>query len=65
MEIDYRVEWPDDEAFELDHLYHVSTHPEFAEDPAGFRASHRACNRKRGAKMHTGGLGATSRRWIK
>lgn len=63
--IDYRVEWPDDEAYELDHLYPVSTHPEHAEDPAGFRASHRACNNKRSNKKPIGGLGNTSRQWIK
>lgn len=65
MEIDYRVEWPDDEAFELDHAYPVSTHPEHAEDWANFRASHKACNNKRGNKMPTGGLGKLSRRWVK
>ena len=63
--IDYRVEWPEDDAFELDHLYPVSTHPEHAEDPANFRASHRLCNNKRSNKTPIGGLGNPSRKWVK
>lgn len=65
MPIDYRIEWPNDDAFELDHLYPRSTHPEHAEDPANFRASHSACNNKRSNKMPTGGLGTLSRTWLK
>lgn len=65
MPIDYDIPWPDDEAFELDHLYPRSTHPQHAEDPANFRASHRACNNKRGNKMPTGGLGNLGRQWLK
>src|SRR5699024_9558751 len=63
--IDYRIEWPEDDAFELDHLYPVSTHPEHAEDPANFRASHRLCNLQRSNRMPTGGLGNPSRKWVK
>lgn len=47
--IDYTIPWKDphtghinDDAFELDHLYPRSTHPEYAEDPGGFRPSHRS-----------------------
>ena len=63
--IDYRIEWPDEEAWELDHLYPRSTHPELAEDPANFRPSHRLCNLRRGNKMPQPGLGSVKRRWIK
>ncbi|HJX77284.1 HNH endonuclease [Glutamicibacter sp.] len=65
MPIDYTIPWPDDEAFELDHLYPRSTHPEHAEDPANFRASHRRCNNKRSNKMQVGGLGTLKRNWLK
>lgn len=66
MEIDYRISDPHDpEVFELDHMYPVKTHPEFAEDPAGFRASHRMCNNRRGIKMLQPRLNETSRSWLK
>ena len=69
--IDYTIPWKDqdgtvnDDAFELDHIYPVSTHPEHAEDPAGFRASHRACNRKRSNKLTYTGIGQTTRVWTR
>ncbi|ALE05518.1 hypothetical protein AL755_08555 [Arthrobacter sp. ERGS1:01] len=63
--IDYRIKWPEEDAFELDHLYPRSTHPQHAEDPTNFRASHRLCNQKRSNKMPTGGLGTLSRQWLK
>lgn len=66
MPIDYSITDPhDDEVFELDHLYPRSTHPQHAEDPANFRASHRACNNKRSNKMPVGGLGTLKRNWLK
>lgn len=65
MSIDYKMPWPDDEAFELDHMYPRSTHPEHAEDPANFRASHRRCNNQRSNKMPVGGLGKLTRQWVK
>lgn len=36
-----------DDSHELDHYYPVSTHPDLQDDPAGFRHSHRRCNRER------------------
>lgn len=63
--IDYTIPWPDEQSFELDHLYPRSTHPQHAEDPANFRASHRACNNKRSNKMPVGGLGTLKRNWLK
>lgn len=68
--IDYAIPWKDpltgyvnDDAFELDHLYPRSTHPDFAEDPGNFRAAHRGCNRKRSNKLQVGSLGRVSRAW--
>lgn len=46
--IDYSIPWKNedgtvnDDAFELDHLYPRSKYPEHAEDPGGFRPSHRS-----------------------
>lgn len=53
----------DPSRFELDHYYPVSTHPQHAEDPANFRASHAECNRRRGNKAPAPGLGSLSRQW--
>lgn len=68
--IDYTLPWQDpttgtinDDAFELDHLYPRSTHPDLAEDPGNYRPSHRACNRARSNHMPTPGIGATTRHW--
>lgn len=46
--IDYTAPKDHPDAFELDHYFPVSTHPQLAEDPAGFRPSHRSCNGARG-----------------
>lgn len=63
--IDYTAPPEHPDAHELDHLYPVSTHPELAEDPAGFRASHSSCNRSRGNAQPDDllALGAQSRAW--
>lgn len=62
--IDYLLRDADD-AFELDHYFPVSTHPDLVEDPANFRAAHRSCNRARGNRAPRAGLGTTSRRWLR
>ncbi|MFF0942702.1 HNH endonuclease [Kocuria sp. CPCC 205300] len=63
--IDYDVVDPyDDRYMEPDHLHPVSTHPQYAEDPANLRASHRACNRHRGNQTATNMLGTQSRNWF-
>ena len=62
--IDYEADatvHPD--AFQPDHYYPVSTHPELALDPANLRASHRSCNVARGDGPPPLGLGRTSRSW--
>lgn len=62
--IDYTItDINDDEAYEPDHLYPRSTHPQHQHDPANLRPSHRKCNRTRSNKKATGGLGTTSRTW--
>lgn len=67
MSIDYEAPFNDysnNDRFELDHLYPVSTHPELQEDPAGFRPSHAGCNRERGNGDPTPELGILSRAWV-
>jgi 5-methylcytosine-specific restriction endonuclease McrA len=63
MPIDYDM--PDSEhAFNLDHYYPASTHPEHYEDPANFRASHAKCNQVRGNNPPRPLLGVPSRQWL-
>lgn len=62
--IDWTLDWPDDQAWELDHLYPRSTHPQHAEDPANFRHSHRACNRTRSNGTPKTGTGTPTRNWL-
>ena len=71
MDIDYsiprldpRTNTVNDEAWELDHFYPRSTHPEHAEDPTGFRHSHGACNRNRGNRAPSRSITNPSRRWL-
>ncbi|WP_084252693.1 HNH endonuclease [Devriesea agamarum] len=61
--IDYRLGARDPEAFELDHYYPRSTHPELTLDPGNFRASHKRCNVSRGNRMFVNEVGETSREW--
>lgn len=51
--IDYSVApGTTDSSHELDHYYPVSRFPELQDDPAGWRHSHRKCNRARGDGTH-------------
>nr|DAN67099.1 MAG TPA: HNH endonuclease bacteriophage, HNH Endonuclease, DNA.52A [Caudoviricetes sp.] len=52
------------DAFELDHAFPRSTHPELAEDPANFRPAHRACNNRRSDGKGDLPLGTISARFI-
>lgn len=52
------------DAFELDHAFPRSTHPELAEDPANFRPAHRACNNRRSDGKGDLPLGTISSRFI-
>ena len=51
------------DAFQPDHFYPVSTHPELALDPGNLRPCHRSCNIARGDGPPPLGLGRTSRTW--
>lgn len=64
--IDYTApfdDWKNDNRFQLDHYYPVSTHPELQEDPTNYRASHAGCNSARGNGSPTAGLGTLSEQW--
>ena len=50
-------------AFECDHFYPVSTHPQLAYDAANFRPSHMGCNRSRGSAEVKPTLGVPSEDW--
>lgn len=62
-DVDFETQGEDD-SFELDHFYPVSTHPQFADDPANYKCSHRLCNIQRGNKSPDAGLGTTSEEWL-
>lgn len=64
--IDYEApfdDWTNDDRFQLDHFYPVSTHPDLQEDPANFRPSAAGCNRDRGNGPPRPGLGILSQDW--
>ena len=67
LPIDYAAAFDDygnDDRFELDHYFPVSTHPELQEDPANFRASHAGCNNARSNGEPLLELGVPSREWF-
>lgn len=53
----------DDGAYEVDHVYPVSTHPELADDPDNLRDSHRGCNNERSTNMEAVNVGWNSMDW--
>lgn len=64
--IDYDAphdDYDNDDRFELDHYYPVSTHPELQHDPANFRPSAHGCNNDRGNGPPRPGLGILSQAW--
>ncbi|MFI2216551.1 HNH endonuclease [Rhodococcus sp. NPDC019627] len=63
QEIHYAAADDEPDAFNLDHFYPWSTHPELREDPGNFRASHRACNIARGNGEAPLALGEPSEDW--
>ena len=66
LPIDYEADWNDfgnDNRFQLDHFYPVSTHPELQEDPTHFRPSHAGCNNERSNGAPRADLGILSREW--
>ena len=52
-----------DQSHELDHYYPVSLYPDLQHDPAGWRHSHRLCNRERGNGQPKSDLGETVPDW--
>ena len=64
--IDYEAPFDDyknDDRFELDHFYPVSTHPELQHDPGNFRPSAAGCNNERSNGPPRPPIGIPSRRW--
>lgn len=62
--IDYDAEpGTTDDSHELDHYFPVSDYPELQDDPAGFRHSHRLCNRERGNGQPNQDLGELIPDW--
>ncbi|WP_182359460.1 HNH endonuclease [Tomitella gaofuii] len=61
--IAYDVHYMHPDAFSVDHMLPVSTHPEHAEDAANLRAAHRHCNIVRQNKEAKPSLGRQTRKW--
>ncbi len=51
------------DAWEVDHLFPRSSHPQLHRDVANFRPSHGSCNRSRGNSPASPTLGVPSREW--
>lgn len=64
LPIDYEAGPNEEDAFERDHFFPVSTHPDLQDDPENFRAAHRRCNQVRGNKAPRPGVGRTSVDWF-
>lgn len=65
MPIDYTAPRGTAYAFEADHYYPASTHPEHVSDPANLKPSHKQCNAARGNRPPRAGLGTLSRNWLR
>lgn len=66
LPIDYAASWDDwanDDRFQEDHYWPVSTHPHLQDDPDNKRPSHAGCNRERGNGSPVVDLGIPSRVW--
>ena len=66
MEIDYDAphdDYRNDERFQVDHFFPVSTHPELQDDPDNYRPSNAGCNRARSDGSPILDLGVPSRAW--
>lgn len=61
--INYNAPHNDDDAFSVDHIKPLSTHPELAEEPSNLASCHLRCNKARGNRVIKRDLGATSRNW--
>ena len=63
--LDPRTNTVYDDAWELDHYWPRSTHPELVEDITNARSSHGSCNRNRGNRAPSRPINNPSRRWLK
>lgn len=61
--INYAAKANSSDAFEVDHIKPLSTHPHLAEEPTNLASVHSLCNRAKGAKAASPALGDTSRNW--
>jgi len=61
--IDYRLHYPHEDSFSVDHFKHRSTHPHLAEDPANLRSAHLRCNKSRGDRDSQPDLGDIAGVW--
>lgn len=64
--IDYAAahdDYGNDDRFQEDHYFPVSTHPELQDDPENTRPSHAGCNRERGNGTPAATLGIPSQEW--
>jgi 5-methylcytosine-specific restriction endonuclease McrA len=62
--IDYTIEDTNDpNAFTIEHLHPVSTHPHLVLDLSNWAPAHRHCNSSRGTNPIQPGLGTTSENW--
>lgn len=61
--IDYAADASSDNSFSADHVMPYADHPELREDPANLAPAHLGCNRRRGKRAPSAGIGQTSRQW--
>jgi hypothetical protein len=61
--IDYDAPSGDPNAFEVDHVLPVKTHPELEFEPSNRRPAHARCNRSKGAGQTRPPIGTTSEAW--
>jgi 5-methylcytosine-specific restriction endonuclease McrA len=61
--IDYTLQHPHPDSFNLDHAYPLDQRPDLAEDPANYRPSHKDCNEQRGNNEPHIQLGTPSEKW--
>ena len=61
--IDYRAEPGTPDAWEPDHVVPVAQAPDLAFDPGNVRPAHCSCNRSRGDRRGSLGIGKPTRNW--
>lgn len=61
--INYHADPEDGDAFSVDHVKPLSTHPELAEVFSNMAAAHLRCNKSKGNRTAPAGLGTPSEDW--